>query len=480
MSGKLVTEIDNIIKFVEESFQDSSSSSSQSKPAPAKKAATKAASGPTSYKPNFHTLDTIKNGQTVYITADLKHLRKEWDESDVGPIDDGTLKAYLCQEAKVVEIEEDDETIKARWINYDSQWMPIKACSTTPTGPCSGPPMLSHLDEAESKPAPVELTYLAEETAKVGMRVWVTPEFDRLKKEWANSELGGIDDDTLKGYTRVEGKILEIEEDDESAQVQWTNYDTQWIPLKALTTTELPNPKGAPMLGHMGGDEEEAPKNDLAARQAAVDQSKVVYLDAEEDVKMKMIVWVTVDFKRLRREWDESEVGPMDDDDLKAYLGCRGEVTEIEEDDETVQLKWDNYDTQWLPWKACTLTEMPNNGPPMLGHLGGEDGNDQEDAGPEKPGWWNTISYKSAGTIQKKSTLWVGPDIDKLKAEFEKCNIKAKPDAIEYLLCQECVVNKYNADKGTTSVKWVDKKCKVNPIPIAILTQTRMERPDQE
>merc|ERR1712159_901831 len=116
----------------------------------------------------------------------------------------------------------------------------------------------------------------------------------------------------------------------------------------------------------------------------------------------------------------------------------------------------------------------------MLGHLGGEDGDEKEAAGAEKPGWWNTISYKSAGTIQKKSTLWVSPDVDKIKKEFEACGIKAKPEAMEYLVCQECVVNKYKADKGTASVKWVDKKCKPNPIPIAILTQTRMERPDQD
>lgn len=164
----------------------------------------------------------------------------------------------------------------------------------------------------------------------------------------------------------------------------------------------------------------------------------------------------------------------MDDDFLGAYCGCKGKIMEIEEDDETFKLRWENYDTQWMAWKACTKMEQKNNGPPMLSHL--DDGNTGKHEEQEsKPGWWNGISYKSTGTIQKKTTLWVTPDYDVLFREWEKIDgdfPRPKPPKLHELTRKEGVVNKYK-QSGAACVKWADGSGSTW-VPINALTQLRI------
>merc|ERR1712129_663818 len=81
-----------------------------------------------------------------------------------------------------------------------------------------------------------------------------------------------------------------------------------------------------------------------------------------DDVKCSMVemvgsgnvMIVTSDINELTKEWKCSELGPHDD--LQCFLGCKGKVIDIEEDDDTVKLEWANLDNHWLPVKACWIT----------------------------------------------------------------------------------------------------------------------------
>merc|ERR1712087_1042869 len=90
--------------------------------------------------------DGIEEGKTVKVTSDIKILNEAWIEAELGENDDKGM--YLGAIGKIIEIEEDDDTVKIRYANYDTMWMPIKACvssngqaETLPKG------MISHLDK---------------------------------------------------------------------------------------------------------------------------------------------------------------------------------------------------------------------------------------------------------------------------------------------------------------------------------------------
>merc|ERR1719237_926517 len=87
-----------------------------------------------------------EEGKTVKVTSSIKILNEAWIEAELGENDDKAM--YLGAIGKIVEIEEDDDTVKVRYANYDTMWMPIKACvssngqaETLPRG------MISHLDK---------------------------------------------------------------------------------------------------------------------------------------------------------------------------------------------------------------------------------------------------------------------------------------------------------------------------------------------
>lgn len=85
---------------------------------------------------------------------------------------------------------------------------------------------------------------------------------------------------------------------------------------------------------------------------------KEVYFGSVEDdgIEEGKTVKVTSKSKKLDTEWTAAELGPNDDKDM--YLGCIGKITEVEEDDDTVQLRWANYDTCWIPVKACMVCTL--------------------------------------------------------------------------------------------------------------------------
>mmetsp|Transcript_8177 Transcript_8177/g.12653 ORF Transcript_8177/g.12653 Transcript_8177/m.12653 type:complete len:141 (+) Transcript_8177:133-555(+) len=88
--------------------------------------------------------DGVKVGQTVKVTQSLARLEQCWEEAELGANDEKNM--YLGVVGKVMECEEDDDTVMLRWQNLDTYWIPIKACvpsngakETLPNG------MISHL-----------------------------------------------------------------------------------------------------------------------------------------------------------------------------------------------------------------------------------------------------------------------------------------------------------------------------------------------
>ena len=85
------------------------------------------------------------------------------------------------------------------------------------------------------------------------------------------------------------------------------------------------------------------------------DDVKEDYFDGADDDRIKEgnTVKVTQDAKKLQQCWNDAELGP--NDQLASFCGCIGKVIEVEEDDDTFKLRWGNYDTCWIPIKACVV-----------------------------------------------------------------------------------------------------------------------------
>ena len=65
-------------------------------------------------------------GTTVRITAVKEDFEAAWREAELGNHDN--LSMYLDMVGKIVDIDEDDDTVKLQWGNLDTSWIPIKAC----------------------------------------------------------------------------------------------------------------------------------------------------------------------------------------------------------------------------------------------------------------------------------------------------------------------------------------------------------------
>eukprot|EP00493_Phyllostaurus_siculus_P018941 UN19241 len=61
------------------------------------------------------------------------------------------------------------------------------------------------------------------------------------------------------------------------------------------------------------------------------------------------IYFVTKDLGQLKKAWDEAELGELDDEDYQLYLGRKVYAIDLEEDDDTMNVRFDNHDTQWFP-----------------------------------------------------------------------------------------------------------------------------------
>merc|ERR1719461_2425595 len=182
----------------------------------------------------FTSIEQAKSGTTVYVTTDFGTLKKLWDECELGNIDESTLKSYLACPGKILEVEDDDDTVNIEWVTKDTQWIPICACL-----PDLDPALRRHAPgsdnwAAEQKPsAPEPFTSIDE--VKTGQTVFVTCDLALLKKEWEEAEMGNVDDDLLESYLACQAKVIEIEEDDDTLNLEWVTKDTQWIPLGACT-----------------------------------------------------------------------------------------------------------------------------------------------------------------------------------------------------------------------------------------------------
>ena len=193
----------------------------------------------------FTSCDECREGQTVRVCGNITVLQTEWEECGLGSHNE--LAAFLNQVGKVTDIEEDDDTLQLTWENYDTCWMPLRACGDAngakPTLPGMANSWLGGDAKQQETPAKSNLETDAgakdgalfesveDDGVKVGNTVCVTRNKDVLKTRWEEAELG--ENDTMNAYCGTIGKIVEIEEDDDTVQLQWGNFDTVWIPIKA-------------------------------------------------------------------------------------------------------------------------------------------------------------------------------------------------------------------------------------------------------
>merc|ERR1712228_60590 len=77
----------------------------------------------------------------------------------------------------------------------------------------------------------------------------------------------------------------------------------------------------------------------------------------EKILRIGMNIKVTNDQQRLAFYWKECELGNIGEKYLEQYLNKIGKITKIDEDDQTVQLRWGNYLTAWIPIQACCLAK---------------------------------------------------------------------------------------------------------------------------
>lgn len=325
----------------------------------------------------YCSIDNIKNGQTVYVTTDLKKLKAEWEEAGLGNLSDNDLSTYMGCPGKILEVEEDDDTVQLEWVNMDSMWIPAMACvpnlpeSARKTAPAAFIPRLNGegADNMEEEIAAKQAStyvppagdYIADiESAKCGSTVYVTNDLKKLKAEWEEAGLGNLSDNDLMAYTGCPGKILEVEEDDDTVKLEWINMDSMWIPALACVK-DLPESvrKTAPVafIPRLNGEGADNMEEEIAAKQADYTPPTGDYLKIE-GVKVNDSIYVTNDVNVLKKEWEEAGLGTLSDADLAIYTGCPGKVLEIEEDDDTVKLEWLTMDTMWIPVMAC-VKDLP-------------------------------------------------------------------------------------------------------------------------
>jgi general stress protein 26 len=220
------------------------------------------------------------SGKTFRVTKDLSLLQKEWKDSQLGPNDD--LKPYLGTVGLCIQVEEDDNTLQLRWENMDTVWMPAKACAPAPDLKPSIPGF-----ECD----------------------WLPPEG---LEQWRDDEKHKEEEKTGGGVSGIVHSVVE-----KAHEVASNVKDT---------VSHILHPSGS-------GKEE--------------------LLSSVEDeyVKTGAHVQITHNMKILQHAWEEATLGQHED--LKPYLGCVGKIMQIEEDDDTVQLRWENLDTAWFPIKAC-------------------------------------------------------------------------------------------------------------------------------
>jgi len=267
------------------------------------------------------TMDTIKDLKYYTVTTDLADLKKQWMEAELGELDDEDYELYLGREVRVIEIEEDDDTINVRFDNHDTQWFPVGCLYKKVEGaaPAAAP-------AASAESGMVQMTM---DTIRERKYYYVTKDLAQLKAAWEEAELGELDDEDFELYLGRKVYAVDIEEDDDTMNVRFDNHDTQWFPVSTL----YEKVEGA------------AP---AAQKPAAASEPGMVQMTMDT-IKERKYYFVTKDLGQLKKAWEEAELGELDDEDFQLYLGRKVYAIDLEEDDDTMNVRFDNHDTQWFP-----------------------------------------------------------------------------------------------------------------------------------
>jgi len=272
------------------------------------------------------TMDTIKDLKYYTVTTDLADLKKQWMEAELGELDDEDYELYLGREVRVIEIEEDDDTINVRFDNHDTQWFPVGCLYKKVEGaaPAAAPAAESGM---------VQMTM---DTIRERKYYYVTKDLAQLKAAWEEAELGELDDEDFELYLGRKVYAVDIEEDDDTMNVRFDNHDTQWFPVSTLyEKSETP---AAP-----------AKKAESSANAGRTQMNM-------DTIKERKYYFVTTDMAQLKAAWAEAELGELDDEDFELYLNRKVYAVDLEEDDDTMNVRFDNHDTQWFP-VSCLYQE---------------------------------------------------------------------------------------------------------------------------
>merc|ERR1719483_328466 len=83
-----------------------------------------------------------------------------------------------------------------------------------------------------------------------------------------------------------------------------------------------------------------------------------------DTIQERKYYFVTKDLGELKKAWEEAELGELDDEDFQIYLGRKVYAVDLEEDDDTMNVRFDNHDTQWFPVSTLyTKSEAPAAAP---------------------------------------------------------------------------------------------------------------------
>merc|ERR1719317_1772907 len=275
------------------------------------------------------TMDTIKDLKYYTVTTDLADLKKQWMEAELGELDDEDYELYLGREVRVIEIEEDDDTINVRFDNHDTQWFPVGCLYKKVEGaaPAAAP-------AASAESGMVQMTM---DTIRERKYYYVTKDLAQLKAAWEEAELGELDDEDFEIYLGRKVYSIDIEEDDDTMNVRFDNHDTQWFPVSTLYM-KSEAPAAAP-----------AKKAESSANAGRTQMTM-------DTIKERKYYFVTTDMAELKAAWAEAELGELDDEDFELYLNRKVYAVDLEEDDDTMNVRFDNHDTQWFP-VSCLYQE---------------------------------------------------------------------------------------------------------------------------
>jgi len=280
------------------------------------------------------TMDTIKDLKYYTVTTNLQELKSEWEEADLGPLDDEDFELYLGRKVRVIEIEEDDDTCNVRFDNHDTQWFPVGCLYKESEAPAASKP------EASKPPASSGgLVQMTMDTIKERKYYFVTKDLGQLKKAWEEAELGELDDEDYQLYLGRKVYAIDLEEDDDTMNVRFDNHDTQWFPVCCLYQQSEAAPAPKPKASSPG----------------------LVQMTMDT-IKERKYYFVTKDLGQLKKAWEEAELGELDDEDYQLYLGRKVYAIDLEEDDDTMNVRFDNHDTQWFP--VCCLYSQSSGSKP--------------------------------------------------------------------------------------------------------------------